>query len=450
MTQKSTPATVAEELIYSVSELNLNAREVLSEAFGSIWLSGEISNLATPSSGHIYFSLKDAQAQVRCALFRGVRSRLSFTPEDGMQVLAKAEVSLYPARGDFQLIIHQLQPHGYGALQKAFAALKNRLQQEGLFADQHKKPLPKLPQCIGVITSPTGAAIHDVLQVLKRRFAGIPVIIYPAIVQGKQAAETIIDAVKTANQRQECDVLILARGGGSLEDLWPFNEEAVGRGIFASQIPICTGIGHEVDTTIADFIADQRAATPSAAAELITPDIQEYQQQLQHLGSSLMQQLNHQLEVAQWSLKNLRQRLKHPGERIQDQAQRLDRLEQRLQLAMHHCLKGQLIRSQHLQETLINLNPSAKIQQQQQTLSTLKKQLTTLIQHQLQQKQLKLQQQAQSLDNLSPLQTLQRGYAITTYKNKILLDANTVHKGENVQVRLAKGALACQITETLD
>ena len=264
--------------IYTVSDLNARARVILEECFKTIWVSGEISNLAKPNSGHLYFSLKDERAQVRCAFFRNSQRGLRFTPENGQHVLVQAQVSFYAARGDFQLIVSQMEMAGAGALQVAFEQLKQRLHKEGLFSQAHKKKLPLFPKCLGIITSPTGAAIRDILKVLQRRFSSIPIIIYPTLVQGDKAADQISMAIQRATQRKECDVLILARGGGSLEDLWPFNEEKVARAMFHCPIPIVTGIGHEIDVTIADFVADQRASTPSAAAEMVSPNQQEQMQ----------------------------------------------------------------------------------------------------------------------------------------------------------------------------
>ena len=267
--------------VYTVSQLNQAAKNLLEGSFPLIWISGEISNLSQPSSGHMYLTLKDEAAQVRCAMFRFRNSLLSFAPKNGMQVLARAKVSLYEGRGEFQLIIEHMEEAGDGLLRRKFDELKHRLAALGLFNHEHKKPLPALPQCIGVVTSATGAAIRDIISVLKRRMPAIPIMIYPAAVQGSEAAGQIVKAINLANQRQECDVLIVGRGSGSLEDLWPFNEEIVAHAIFNSEIPIISAVGHEIDYTIADFVADVRAATPSAAAELISPHQQELLQQVQ-------------------------------------------------------------------------------------------------------------------------------------------------------------------------
>ncbi|NNG14391.1 MAG: exodeoxyribonuclease VII large subunit, partial [Gammaproteobacteria bacterium] len=274
--------------VFSVSELSGAARELLEDNFPLIWVEGEISNLAQPASGHIYFSLKDPSAQLRCAMFRMKRRLLDFDPENGQQVLVRAKVSLYEARGDFQLIIEHMEEAGDGALRREYEAMKRRLRNEGLFEAAHKQAIPELPKQIGVLTSPTGAAIRDILSVLKRRFPSIPILIYPVPVQGQGATKKIAQAIELANIRRECDVLLLSRGGGSLEDLWAFNEELLAHAIFKSEIPIVSAVGHEVDFTIADFVADVRAATPSAAAELLSPDRQEWLARLNSLQRRLL------------------------------------------------------------------------------------------------------------------------------------------------------------------
>lgn len=395
-----------EQEIYTVSQLNGEARLLLEEVFKTMWITGEISNLSRPSSGHLYFSLKDEFAQVRCAFFRNSHRSMQFTPENGQQVLLQAQVSLYEPRGDYQLIVKHLQLAGDGALQLAFEQLKKKLAQEGLFDEAHKKPIPTHPKCIGVITSATGAAVRDILIVLRRRAPSIPVIIYPSLVQGDQAAKQLVEAIKIANQRQECDVLILARGGGSLEDLWPFNDEALARTIFASKIPIVSGVGHEVDFTIADFVADLRAPTPSAAAEHVSPNQLEIVTQLNRLYAQLYKSIQYCLTHYKNQLHHLQKRLRHPGQRLRESAQHLDQLEQRLWQAIQTQLKT----SQH-----------------------------------------KLLQLSRTLDALSPLQTLQRGYSILQLKEtgKIIRDANTLSVGDQVFARLAKGELVCHIEKII-
>ncbi len=393
-----------EREIYSVSELNGEVRDLLQETFPKIWVEGELSNVARPASGHMYFTLKDKDAQVRCAMFRSRNRGINFKPEEGLQVLVKANVSLYEGRGDYQLIIEHMEEAGDGALRRAFEQLKQKLAKEGLFADERKQALPRLPQCIGVVTSPTGAAIRDVLSVLRRRFRAIPVIIYPSQVQGELAANQIAQAIKLANRRQECDVLLVTRGGGSLEDLWPFNEEVVARAIADSNIPVVSAVGHEVDVTIADFVADQRAATPSAAAELISPDACEWLQHVYRQRQRCQHFMLQYLKMQQHYLLALRKRLRHPGQRLRECMQRLDYLEKRLSTAIANILKT---RQQHLANV------------------------------------------ARALDAISPLATLNRGYAIASIydSNEIIHSTKQINIGEKIKTRLHEGQLICTVDE---
>ena len=348
-------------LIYSVSQLTREVRTLLELSFATTWVEGEISNLRDPGSGHLYFSLKDASAQVRCAMFRLRAGTLGFRPKDGMHVLLRGKISLYEERGDFQLIVDFMEETGDGALRRAFELLKQRLALEGLFAIERKKPLPKLPQCIGVVTSPTGAAIRDILSVLRRRFAAIPVVIYPTLVQGNEAAGKIAQALALANRDGRCDVLLLARGGGSLEDLWPFNEEIVARAVFESVIPVVSGIGHEIDFTIADLVADQRAATPSAAAELVSPDMSDWATMLHRIYLRLTQAIRMVLRHTDLVVQGLGKRLPHPVRRLQDQAQHVDGLEQRLCLAYQHMLRHKLAALAQLSARLQRHSPAQQV-----------------------------------------------------------------------------------------
>lgn len=400
MTTIDTPHNTIPGLIYTVSELNSQVRHLLETCMANLWVEGEISNLRRLSSGHYYFSLKDQNAQVRCALFRGRANQLPLEPKEGMQVLLQGVVSLYEERGDYQVIVEYLEETGTGALKQAFERLKQELAHKGLFATSHKKPLPTFPRCIGVVTSPTGAAIRDILSVLKRRFASIPVVIYPTLVQGSTAAAQIVRAITLANQRQECDVLILARGGGSLEDLWPFNEVDVAHAIFASQIPIVSGVGHEVDVTIADFVADVRAPTPSAAAELVSPNKTQYVANLGQLQHRLMQVVHRQLQLYQQQIQWLEQRLPHPLIRLRQQMQQLDQLEQRLCVGISQVLK-------HKQAALLEW--------------------------------------IRALDVISPLNTLKRGYALVTVEGKIIREAKTVAIGSTIEAQLAEGILVAKV-----
>ena len=389
--------------IYSISQLNTAARLLLEENLPLIWVTGEISNLSQPASGHIYFTLKDEHAQIRCAMFRSQNYKLNTKLENGMQVLVQAQVSIYETRGDYQLLVYHLKPAGEGILRQKFEQLKLRLQAEGLFAAEHKKPLPKFPQTIGVITSPTGAAVRDIIHVLQRRFPAAKIIIYPTQVQGNEAKEQIAHAINIANRHNKAEVLILARGGGSLEDLWPFNEELVAQAIFNSTLPIISGVGHEIDYTIADFVADMRAPTPSAAAELATPDSQELLTTLEQLKHKFAQIMQHKLQQLQLTLTGLTQRLQHPGKRLQNYAQHLDILEQRLQLGMNNILKTK-------KHFVANLS--------------------------------------RALSTVSPLATLNRGYAIVTdTENKVITSIKDVDVGDKINTQLEDGKLVCKITE---
>lgn len=325
--------TIDESNIYSVSALNHAANALLSGKLGVIWVTGEISNLSRPSSGHLYFSLKDDQAQVRCALFRFQHNQIDFQLTHGQAVVVQAQVGLYEPRGDFQLIVSRIQLAGAGKLQAAFEKLKKELEKKGWFDEKYKKPLPAFPKQVGVITSETAAALHDILNVLKKRFAGLPIVIYPTLVQGDLAANQIAAAIQIANQRAECDVLLLARGGGSLEDLWSFNELIVATAIFESKIPIITGIGHQTDFTIADFVADVRAPTPSAAAEIISQDRVELAQRVDQLETQLLRVMRFILRDKQSQLasvidlkKLFMQKIKSYRETIAHLARALDTL----------------------------------------------------------------------------------------------------------------------------
>ena len=435
--------------IYTVSRLNNEVRLLLEENFPFVWVEGEISNFAAPNSGHWYFSLKDTNAQVRCAMFRQHQRQLTFLPKDGMHILIRARVSLYENRGEFQLIVEELEERGEGKLRRAFEALKKKLEAEGLFALARKKNLPLFPKQIGVITSSTGAVIRDILTVLARRLPSIPIIIYPTLVQGSLAAPSIVKAIQTANRRQECDVLILARGGGSLEDLWPFNEEIVARAIFESIIPIVAGIGHEPDFTIADFVADKRAPTPSAAAEIVTPDrlelldsMKRHEQQLLNRMKQLLLNLQQQL---MWIDKHLSQQ--HPKKRLTEKMQRLNFFILALiqhQERNHRSLQNKL---QTLQINFQKYNPLAKIQMIKDELIHSSQKLETLMMKKTHQKNMNLVTVAKTLDGLSPLATLKRGYAIATIENRVLKNVNDVEEGDHLKLQLSQGILRCQVVE---
>ena len=440
-----TPATL------TVSQLNRQARTLLESHFDFVWVEGEVSNFAAPSSGHWYFSLKDGGAQVRCAMFRNRNQRVRFTPANGDAIRLRCRVSLYEGRGEFQLIVEHMEHAGAGALQAAFEKLKARLLAEGLFNPERKKPLPDSISQLGVITSPTGAAIHDILTVLRRRCPAIGVSVLPVAVQGEGAAAQIAAAIERANRWQregkvQLDALIVGRGGGSLEDLWAFNEEIVARAIAASELPVVSAVGHEVDFSIADMAADHRAPTPSAAAELLSPDQREWQQRLQTLESNLVRLIRRKLADAATELEHLRKRLKHPGAQLREQAQRLDDLEQRLLLAQKNLLQRRRGELALLQSRLHSQSPLPRLQQMQRDTAQLQTRLEAAMQQRLQQGRNRLAHLAQLLDSLSPLGTLQRGYAIVTDAGgKVITDAADVASGDEVEARLASGRLALTV-----
>ncbi len=441
----------AQRKIYTVSQLNRETSQLLGEHFLTVLVEGELSNLSTPASGHMYFSLKDANAQIRCAMFKNQQRRLGFKPENGKQVIVKAEVSLYEPRGDYQLIVEQLEEAGDGALRRAFDALKFKLSAEGLFDAANKRSLPALPTTIGVITSPSGAAIRDILTVLQRRFAAIPVIIYPAAVQGDNAQHEIANAIATANKLKQCDVIILARGGGSLEDLWAFNEEKVARAIHASTIPIISGIGHETDFTIADFVADLRAATPSAAAEHASPDQQQWLARFIYLEARLQQQLQRKLQQKQQTLDWIGKRLQqqHPGQRLARNRQRMTELDARLQHSMHTRLRRHAGIIEAKMAKLWQHTPAITINSYQQRQHYLSQRLITAGQRRLEQLNQRLLNASQTLHAVSPLATLNRGYTLTLQlpSGQIVRSSAQLRPGDLVQTRLAQGQFISQVKD---
>ncbi|MHB8742637.1 MAG: exodeoxyribonuclease VII large subunit [Sulfuricaulis sp.] len=433
--------------IYTVSRLNREAKGLLESGFPPVWIEGEISNLARPASGHVYFSLRDAQAQVRCAFFRQHQRLLGITLKDGLHVLTRARVSLYEGRGDYQIIIEYLELAGEGALRRAFDALKQRLAKEGLFDAARKKPLPRLPRRIGMITSTSGAVLHDMLTTLQRRFPAIAVLVYPVPVQGDGAAEKIAAAIRLAGDRQDCDVLILARGGGSLEDLWPFNEEVVARAIYACPLPIVSGIGHETDFTIADMTADVRAPTPTAAAEMLSPDQQEWLAQFRHFEDRLLTAVRNRLRSHSQHLDWLGARLVHPRNRIALLRQRLGSLSQRLNLA--HDAQWRQTRSalQSLTARLYQYSPRPRLHAAALANRHLYARLVARMTYRLERAATQLRQAMQTLHALSPLATLERGYAIVQRPDTgaIVTTTATVQPGERVQAQLAHGRLDCLV-----
>ncbi len=444
----STPYPDTRPRALTVSELNHQARHLLESSFMQVWVEGELSGFSRPSSGHWYFSLKDQKCQIRCAMFRGANQRIRTLPREGDQIRIRGKVTLYENRGDFQIIVEHLEPAGLGALQQAFEALKARLQGEGLFDPARKKPIPATPRHIGVVTSPTGAAIHDILTVLKRRCPAIPVTLYPTAVQGQAATADIVQAIDRAQRHGLADVLIIGRGGGSLEDLWCFNEEAVARAIAACSIPTVSAVGHEVDVTIADFVADLRTPTPSAAAEKISPDQQDWLRRLAEQQGRLGQSARRLLQRLDNQLGHLSARLRDPRRELLEKAQRMDELEMRLNKAISGRLGQQKQKTDYLLQRMSAQSPRRTLKTASEQTQQLEERLTLAARHLLRQKDERLQHIAQTLHVVSPLATLGRGYAIVKDDNdRIVRKAGDLETGSQITARLGHGSVSARVTE---
>jgi exodeoxyribonuclease VII large subunit len=440
----------AERDVYSVSRLNKEVRLLLESGLPVLWLEGELSNFAAPASGHWYFSLKDNTAQVRCAMWRQRNSTVRFRPKDGMAVLVRARVGLYEPRGEYQLLVESLEEAGEGALKREFEKLKAKLAAEGLFAIERKRPLPAVPRRIGVVSSPTGAAIHDILRVLRARFPAAGVLLYPTAVQGAAAVPEIVRAIEAASRRNECDVLIVARGGGSLEDLWCFNDERVARAIAACRIPTVSGVGHEVDVTIADYVADARAPTPSAAALAVVPDKQSWLESLAQLEQRFAGAMGRALRAQSLALSALAQRLQisHPGAKLAQHAQRLDDLELRMRLALRASVNARQQRLETLSTRLWRENPRHRLEVLCAQAAALRQRLVTAVTGKLNAFDQRLALAARTLDAVSPLATLGRGFAMVTRAadGALLRDAAQAPVGTEIEARLARGRLRAQVT----
>lgn len=431
--------------IITVSELNRHAKAVLEQTFPLQWVAGEISNFTRAASGHWYFTLKDGQAQVRCAMFRHKSQYTDFKPDNGMQVEVRALVTLYEARGEFQLGVESMRRAGLGALFEAFEKLKAKLSLEGLFDEERKRALPAFPNRIGIITSPAAAALRDVITTLQRRMPNIPVLIYPVPVQGEGAAQKIASAIQLAGQRRDCDVLILCRGGGSIEDLWAFNEEIVARAIADSAIPIICGVGHETDITIADFTADRRAPTPTAAAELATPHRAELLQRLAMLQSGLSRQTIRGLEQRMQQLDYLSRRLIHPGTRIKNQQQHLEHLKQRLMRATPRLLEQQEWRMQRLSSRLAAAAPAIRMFEPR--LQQLRQHLDRAIKSGLERHQSSLQHLAASLQHLNPEAVLERGFSmVRSASGRIVRSSAEIALDEEISMTFSHGSATARVT----
>ncbi|MCC2606303.1 exodeoxyribonuclease VII large subunit [Planctobacterium marinum] len=434
--------------IFTVSKLNRFAKHILESEIGSIWISAEISNFVAASSGHWYFTLKDARAQVKAAMFKGANRKVRQLPKEGDKVLVRGDISLYEARGDYQLIASHLEPDGQGDLKQQFEQLKTRLADEGLFAQERKRALPPRPQRIGIITSPTGAAIRDIITVFKRRNPGIELTVYPALVQGDGAAVSLRNALKQANAHQYVDALVIGRGGGSMEDLWCFNDEQLARDITQSAIPVVSAVGHEIDFTICDFVADLRAATPSAAAELLSYSNAETQNQLLNIRRQLSAAFVNLLHTKRHALQQRRHELNrlHPESRLREQWQSLDRLQTALQRATEKCMSRHRDKLVALNHRIVKKNPDQHITQLQHSLARDKKHLQSAFQHLLQSKQQQFINQCHLLDTVSPLATLTRGYSITYKDNSIVKSSRQLQKGDNICTKLVDGEVYSQVS----
>ena len=437
--------------VYSVTRLNREVRSVLERGLGVVWVEGELSNFSQPASGHWYFSLKDRDAQLRCAMFRLKNSLVGFTPREGAHLLLRGRISVYEARGEYQLIVEHLEEAGEGALKREFERLKVRLAAEGLFASERKRALPPFPRRIGVVTSTSGAALHDILKVLARRFPPAAVLIYPSAVQGAAAVPALIAALETAAARAECEVLILARGGGSLEDLWAFNDERLARVIAASPLPVVSAVGHEVDFTIADFVADVRAPTPSAAAELVVPDSRACLEALRRSAARLTVSMRRELRALDARLEGTRGRLAlvHPGVRLEQQTQRLDDLARRLAGAVRARVQREQLGLAQLRGRLVRRSPERLLHAQRSREQDLSVRLRHAVARRVNDAAQRLALAQRALHSVSPLATLARGFAIVTRADGSLLgDAAGVAPGETIEARLARGTLIARVTGT--
>jgi exodeoxyribonuclease VII large subunit len=435
--------------ILTVSQLTAEIKTLLERSFDHVWVEGEISNLRLPGSGHLYFTLKDDKAQIRAVMFRLQNRLLKFVPKDGLQVVGCGRVTVYEPRGDYQLVLDYLEPKGLGALQLAFEQLKEKLAAEGLFDPARKRPIPHLPQRIGVVTSPTGAAIRDILRIIDRRFANVHVLLCPVRVQGQGAAQEIARGIQALNELPDVDVMIVGRGGGSLEDLWAFNEEIVARAIFSSRVPVISAVGHEVDFTIADFVADLRASTPSAAAELVVRNKIELAQNLRNLERALQQSFRGMLDLQQERFGSLLERLADPRRRLSDQRIRLDDLSARLTYSLQQGLRRRQDRFRLHQGGLLLLNPAKRLEEYSQKFAQVMRRLSVSVQQEIRISRQKVEGVMGKLFTLSPLAVLERGYSITRVlpSREIVRRADDLKENSLVNVKVHRGEFTARVEE---
>ncbi len=445
-------ANLAERQVITVAQLNKRARQLLEGSFKTVWVEGEISNLSRPSSGHYYFTLKDSGAQVRCAMFKNRNQSLRFKLEAGMQVVARAKLSLYEARGDYQLIVENVTESGQGALQRAFEQLKTELAARGWFNSEHKQALPSSPMHIGIDTSANAAALHDILTVFKRRSPSTHITVFPCLMQGDTAPAQIVDAIECANHyaselNPPIEALIVGRGGGSIEDLWAFNDEQVADAIFNSELPIVSAVGHEIDFTISDFVADQRAPTPSAAAEMLNLDQTEQVNQLIKIRNRLNAAIAGQLVDHQKELTNVSKGLKHPGQKINEQSQTVDQLEIRLHKSILLKLANYKKQLANQQRAFNQAKPLRLVKNNFAKVDNLQHRLQLASKQNLHGKQHNLQTLAEKLHAVSPLATLARGYAIAkTADGKVITHAQQVAIDDKINITVANGVISAAVT----
>ena len=440
-----------EQSVISVSELNKKAKSLLEKGIPKLWIEGEISNLAKPASGHMYFSLKDEMSQIRCAWFRQRQLQNTLNIVNGSKMLALGKIGLYEPRGEYQFIVEKMEIAGEGDLKRKYEDLKRKLSAEGIFSEENKSELPNLPKRIGVITSPSGAAVQDILTVLNRRFPIIPIIIFPVAVQGEQAAPQIQNALEKANFRADCDLLILARGGGSLEDLWAFNEEIVARAIFDSEIPIISAIGHETDVTISDFTADLRAPTPSGAAELAVPDQHDWIKSIDNISEKIntiiTQQINSKSQLSDWINKRLSQ--SSPMMTVKRQIEKSNNLQKMLSISIFQNLSRQEKNIHQLKSNLNEVSPRLKIHTQLSRIKELNQKITSCSDHLLEGLNNRIKLASKTLNSVSPLRTLDRGYAIArdAKTKNVIMSADTIEIENDIEVKLAKGEIKVTVIE---
>ncbi len=445
---KNFTTSASQETAFTVSQLNRQVQQLLEASFPWILVEGEISNLAKPGSGHWYFSLKDDKAQIRCAMFKSKNNAVRFQPKDGDMVRLRARVTFYGPRGDCQLSVERMESAGEGALQQTFERLKTSLQLEGLFDAKHKKSLPEKPERVAIITSPIGAAVRDMIIAFRRRFPLTELTILPSLVQGADAAKNILKQLERADGSGHFDAIILGRGGGSLEDLWSFNDETLARAVFNANTPIVSAVGHETDFTITDFVADVRAATPTAAAELLSPDKKQLIQQIQQQEHQLTLRMSRLLEQSQQQLDFLNKRIRHPKERIGQQQNELNQLKRRLEQSIQRTLSEQKLVTTNLLHRLENNSPTRRITQERQQLNEINTRLTRALSNTLSNKQTAFARIIEKLNLVSPLNTLSRGYAITSKDKQVIRSVEEVKKGDPIHVRVQDGEIHCVVADT--